>query len=292
MTDTKMNVRFDDFPRPVALTDCSEVLDGLKTVFQGWNIRSDARSDAPAPIIKLSKPDDRYLWLSDHIKPPERWRKNRPTTVVSVVADFHYKFYDWYGLRFPQHLCLHCAAVEICGGLVIFPNVKKVGKSTLTTRLAMAGKRVFCDDVLAYCPERKQGLALGILPRVRLPLPDVLPEQYKAYIDDHIVLGSQHYGYVQPQDGAFADYGQTLPIHAVVILERDTETETVEINPINKAKAMSAILHQNFVVENSPVEIFEQVLEMLEPCRLLTMRYRDLDDAANVLIENIEKGTD
>ena len=229
MTDNKMNVRFDDFPRPVALTDCSEVLDGLKTVFQGWNIRSDARSDAPAPIIKLSKPDDRYLWLSDHIKPPERWRKNRPTTVVSVVADFHYKFYDWYGLRFP---------------------------------------------------------------RVRLPLPDVLPEQYKAYIDDHIVLGSQHYGYVQPQDGAFADYGQTLPIHAVVILERDTETETVEINPINKAKAMSAILHQNFVVENSPVEIFEQVLEMLEPCRLLTMRYRDLDDAANVLIENIEKGTD
>jgi hypothetical protein len=191
-------------------------------------------------------------------------------------------------MQFPQHLCLHCAAVEIAGGLVIFPNVKKVGKSTLTTRLAMAGKRVFCDDVLAYCPTQKMGLALGILPRVRLPLPDGLPNDYKSFINDNIAVGSQSYAYIQLPNGTFAEYGNALPIHAVVILERDPDLTQAEITPSTKAKAMSAILHQNFVMENSPSAIFDQVLSLLKPCRLMTLRYSDLDDAATTLIDAIE----
>lgn len=285
MPPAKQIYRFADFDRPMAFSNCPEIVDGLNRVFLGWDIRPDDRPNPPAPIIKLSKPDHRYLWLSDRIPPPERWSDNRPTTVPSVVADLHYKFYDWYTANFPTHLCLHCAAVEIGGGLVIFPNVKKVGKSTLTTRLAMAGQRIFCDDVLAYCPAQKMGLALGILPRVRLPIPASLPQDYKAYIDKNIAVGSQHYAYIQPEENTFAPYGQTLPIHAVVILDRDPEILQPEIAPINKATAMSAILHQNFVVENSPNETFDHVLEMLEPCELVTMRYSNLDDAATALIE-------
>ena len=290
MQKPKANYFFADFPQPVSLKDCAEVLAGMQKVFRGWDIRQEERADAPGPILKIFKPDHRYLWLSDKIRAPDRWSKRRPTTVVSLIADFHYRFYDWYAMQFPRHLCLHCAAVEISGGLVIFPNVQKVGKSTLTTRLAMAGKRVFCDDVLAYCPDRKLGLALGILPRVRLPLPDVLPQPYKDYIDAHNVLGSKHYAYIQPQDGAFAEYGQTLPIHAVIKLDRDEAVEKPEFSPMTQAAAMSAILHQNFDVANSANETFDQVLEMLEPARLMHMRYSDLDDAAAAVIKTIETG--
>jgi hypothetical protein len=280
--------RFADFSRPVAFSDCPEIPEALKKIFVGWNIRPDERTGAPAPIIKLSKPDHRYLWLSDHIQPRARWANKRPTTITSTIADFHYKFYDWYTMTFPTHLCLHCAAVQIGGGLVIFPNTQKVGKSTLTTRLAMAGKRVFCDDVLSYCPTQKKGLALGILPRVRLPLPDSLPDAYKAYIKNNTALGSENYAYIQPSEKTFAPYGQTLPIHAVVILDRNEDVTAAQIEPINSATAMSAILHQNFVVENSPTETFDHVLEMLKPCELITMRYSNLDDAANALVDHFE----
>ena len=290
LANASYNYYFGDFPRPVKITDCPELVDGLRKTFLGWNIRQKDCPDEPAPIIKIYKPDNRYLWLSDKIQAPDRWAKNRPTTVPSVVADFHYRFYDWYTLQFPQHLCLHCAAVEIAGGLVVFPNVQKVGKSTLTTRLAMAGKRVFCDDVLAYCPERNLGLALGILPRVRLPLPDVLPSSYKEYIDQRIAVGSRHYAYVQPDKKTFAEYGETLPIHAVVKLERDEACGKPELTPLSRPSAISAILHQNFVVETSANEIFDQVLKMLGPCKLLTMRYSNLDDGAEAIVDAIENG--
>ena len=61
----------------------------------------------------------------------------------------------------------------IAGRLVVFPNVRRAGKSTLSAAPARAGHRVFSDDVVPFsvpaaAPAR--GLAMEIAPRLLLPM--------------------------------------------------------------------------------------------------------------------------
>lgn len=70
----------------------------------------------------------------------------------------------------PELLGLHCGSVEVNGRLVLFPESSKAGKSTLTVAFAAAGYRIFGDDVLGLTAHG-EGVAMGVAPRLRLPLP-------------------------------------------------------------------------------------------------------------------------
>jgi len=64
--------------------------------------------------------------------------------VFSVTAELARAFAE----EKPERLCLHCAAIEADGRLIIFPNIRGGGKSTLAVKLASYGFRIFADDVL------------------------------------------------------------------------------------------------------------------------------------------------
>jgi hypothetical protein len=70
--------------------------------------------------------------------------------------------------------CLHCSAVALCSEgeerLVVFPNINRAGKSLLAASFLQHRVRLFADDLLAVT-EEGEGMAFGLPPRLRLPLP-------------------------------------------------------------------------------------------------------------------------
>ena len=67
---------------------------------------------------------------------------------VDAACSFIVDLIRAYIAAAPSLLCLHGAAAEFAGRLVVFPTPYRSGKSTLTAYLAAAGVRVYADDIL------------------------------------------------------------------------------------------------------------------------------------------------
>src|SRR5690606_30526187 len=100
---------------------------------------------------------------------------------MNVVSDIHAVMSDWVLLRHASPLCLHAAAA-VMGGLAWLPAVGKAGKSTRCAELAARGHLLYCDDVLPIDPSTGLGLAMGIAPLLRLPLPKVAGEALRGLV--------------------------------------------------------------------------------------------------------------
>lgn len=94
----------------------------------------------------------------------------------------------------PDWVCLHAAALDLDGAALVLPGDHQAGKSLFAGVAAALGLAVVADDrVLLRLPARQGGarkeqpevVALGIQPKLRLPLPPALPEGVRAFLDDH-----------------------------------------------------------------------------------------------------------
>lgn len=277
-------LRFNPFSAPVQFDDCADLIAGIRSIFLGWDITESATRGEKSPVIRFRKKSDRFIWHSRHFPPPKGWRKyGRYRRIKETVADFHYVFFDWYTVERPTHFCLHCAAVEMAGKLVIFPNTRRAGKSTLVTEMARRGHRIFCDDVLIIVPETSEGLGLGIMPRLRLPLPDNLSEEQRRFVTDNIGLHGTSTAYLNLDEMTLAAFGATAPIGAVVLLDRQDGLVEAAFHPAGRAETLARLIYQNAPEKLSPTMIFDRLSEIVEAADLRRLYYSDLSDAADLL---------
>lgn len=277
-------LHFGPFTAPVRFDDCDDLISGFKTILLGWDVVETDERGPVAPIIRFYKRNGHFQWQSKRLPPPRGWHKRRGhRKVMDAVADFHYVFLDWYSNEFRAHFCLHCAAVEMAGGLVIFPSIRKAGKSTLVTELARRKHRVYCDDVLVIDPETREGIALGIMSRLRLPLPDTLTDAQLEFVTAHMGLSDRFAAYVNLSEPVFAPLGRAASIRAIVLLDRQTEKTEAAFQDATRAQALSKLIDQNFAEHLSPTMIFNTLLEITEKADLVTLQYSDLGAAADLL---------
>ena len=71
----------------------------------------------------------------------------------------------------PDAIAVHAAACQTPAGLIVMPGPSMSGKSTLALQLMLLGGRLFGDDRLLLHAARGTGEALGLTPRLRLPVP-------------------------------------------------------------------------------------------------------------------------
>ena len=276
-------VRFGAYSAPVRFDDCDDLLSGFKSILRGWDIKEMPGDDPAPPIIRFRKRKGWFYWQSKRLPPPKDWKPHGPKKVIDAVADFHYRFLDWHSLEFTNHFCLHCAAVEMDGGLVIFPSVQKAGKSTLVAELAMRGYRVFCDDVLPIDPENNYGIAMGIVPRLRLPLPQSLSEMHLQFVNSRIGLSDRYAAYITLHDAELAGFGDAAPIRAIILLDRQTETAPAKLAMAGRAQSPAKLIHQNFAKHLSPTTIFDNLLKVVENSELRSLEFSDVADAADLI---------
>lgn len=265
----------------IAFTDCPEVVEGLEAILTGWRLRRLPSAAAQRADAQLSRMRAGFAWRSSRMPKPALWDEHPPVSAMQVVCDVHDVLFDWFLKANPRHLCLHGAAVRIGAGLVCFPSVQKTGKSTLCVALAARGHAVHGDDVLAIEPEEGRGVALGIAPRLRKPLPQGVGAHWLRFVNERAGPADRRWVYVELRDGEIAPLGDALPIAAFVLLARGSAGATLET--VAKSDMLKEILLQNFARQVPPVELLDRLMQLTERVPCYRLRYGSVAGAARLI---------
>lgn len=274
-----------DVAHAIELHDAEEVISALGTVMENWNLtnsRGQVADDTPVSRIH-GAPGGRYNFQS--------WWSRRPLKNIGLagaacgaVADLTQGFCD----ARPGILALHCGAVRINGHLVAFTGYYRTGKTTLVTRLAAEPElSLFCDDVLPVLPDGT-AIALGIQPRLRLPLPDNVAPEFRSFVDHNLTIRDSRYGYVASP--TLAPHGTRAPLSAIVVLSR-CEGVPASLHHVDVAEAAGHLIRQNIADPGAAEIHYDQIAAMANRLLCLKLRYSDLEEAAAVLLEAFESDT-
>lgn len=254
----------------VRVSGCPDFIAAFTAALPGWSI--DALPAAGlAPSIRLEAVDGACRHVSPSY-PGGLMHQSPVSAACAVVADVIERFLELN----PQWVGLHCASVELNGRLVLFPETHRAGKSTLVAALAGGGLRVFGDDVLVLDDEgagSTRGMAMGVAPRLRLPLPmpPAVDVSLLQYAETHAGPEDERYRYLDLPEGQLAEHGEALPLGAVVLLERDERLAEAELVPLAPGDGLTRLLRQHFAHDLPSEALMARFLPLMQslPCRLL-----------------------
>ncbi|WP_180978193.1 PqqD family protein [Halomonas urumqiensis] len=285
-----MDIHLPGLGRLLRLSGCPEVADALVAAMPGWPMRVTPASGL-APAIRLRRAydgeGDENGGYVQHA-PGLRGGLVLPTPVAAVcslIADIVAALCE----RRAELIGLHCGSVEIEGQLVLFPASHRAGKSTLTAAFAAAGCRVFGDDVLALTAEG-DGMALGISPRLRLPLPDIANPDLVAYAERHAGPEDPRYRYLSLPEAELAAHGERRPIGAIVLLERDDTLCDPDLVTLAPGEGLLQLLCQNFSHDVPTEALMTRFAPLMTRLPCLLLRYSEPLAAAQCLMARMTSG--
>mgnify|MGYP002640452088 CR=1 FL=1 len=272
-------LKFDGLDATVELCVDQKFADALPVVFPHW-AHTIVHQDNDASFASVTLTDNEYIITSPFMDDPVSF-KDPANTLCSLIVEL-----AWARLREDTSLlCLHGAAIEFAGRLVIFPSTRRAGKSTLAVALAAAGKTIFTDDFLplkATSDGLLSGVSSGISPRLRLPLPDQFGPVAQDYIKNRSMIQNRQYRFVTPQAGELANFGDTAPIGSLVFLER-TEGAAAMMESVSEADALTALIKQNFSRAMNTAGILRMLGFITKSAPAFRLTYDDAEEAVALL---------
>lgn len=275
------DIVFRGIAAPLRLNGAEAVLPHLPGIMVGWPFQCDAVVPSTQPFFSISaEPGEALLRCENHgeDKPPRRFDPvNALCDVVAALAMA-------LPAEDPSLICLHAAGVAMAGRLVVFPNVQRAGKSTLSVALARAGHALFSDDVvpLSFTADtRAHGHAMGIAPRLRLPLPATIDRDFRDWVEAAAGPRNQQYHYLSLTEQPA--HGTMLPVGAFVILDRQDDPGPARLDPVTPDIAMDALLHQNFTRDRHSADILQAMAATLSNQPVFRLSYSGLADAVACL---------
>lgn len=254
----------------------------LEIILGDWKFRQVAATAGIEPVISVRENKFGY-----HRKSPWLAKAATYREPLDAACDLVVDLINGYVADNPGTLCLHCAAVKFSKGLVIFPATYRAGKSTLAVALARAGARVYADDVLPIpeSPERShgKGMALGILPRLRRPVPDAAGSAFRAFTRERAGAGSEKFLYIKLNRDELAPFGTMAAIIGVVILER--MEGPAALTPASNGEALKAAAYRNFTHGIAAPDILERLHAIVKKAECYTLKYETIGQAVGILTE-------
>jgi hypothetical protein len=263
--------------QPVAFIDSESLYPYIYTILRDWSIDKVDPIDDKPPAMTIQKTEAGFERRSRWLSKPAIFRNPVDAACDLVVDLIHAYVTDHKGL-----LCLHCAAVEFNQGLVVFPNTYRAGKSTFSLKLVASGERLFTDDVLPISNQGDVGLALGILPRLRLPLPNELTPDFVDFITKRVGPQNQRYLYVKLGLNEQAVLGTEAPIRGITILKREKNAEP-RLLGIEKSIVVKDMILRNFARQNPGLEIVDRLYSIVDNAECYSLRYDNLNQAVKLL---------
>ena len=264
--------------RPITMIDCRDLIDYFPLIFRGWKITEVPESAQP-PILTIRREETTYIVEAALLDKP-LIRKDKVSAICGLVAEFVRAYVN----DDASLLCLHGAAADFGGRLVIFPNKYRAGKSILSACLVEAGIRLFCDDALPISMAEGYGIALGLAPCLRLPLPDNLNPESRRFIETNAALKGGQYFYLDLEESALAARGSHAPVGAFVLLEREEGVAAV-LEVISEGEVLRQVVWQNFAREAEAPRILERLSQMVGSAQRYRLRYDRAEDAVALLKE-------
>jgi hypothetical protein len=270
-------LRLAGISRPVALIDSAEVEHCLARILRNWP--PAAEDGGGSPVLTVRR-DARHYRLESPWLPTPAEQRHPVDLSCALIAELVQAFIT----DNPQTLCLHGAAVAFGAGLVVFPNQYRAGKSLLTACLAASGLQVFGDDVLPIAWPNDQGVALGIPPRLRLPLPEELGAAARRFVDDRRGAASERYLYLDLSPRELAPHGTRAPVRGFVLLDRQPDAAPALL-PASDGEVLRQVIWQNFARELPPPEILDRLHRLVAGADCFRLRYAQAEHAVPLLRE-------
>lgn len=275
------DIFFQGVVAPLRLGNADAVLQLLPAIATGWPYRVTAADPALRPFFSITaQPGTDRFRCEGHLEPAPA----RSFDAVNAACDAMAALAQALPLDDRRLLCLHAAGVVLSGQLWVFPNIRRAGKSTLSVALAHAGHAVYSDDVVPLILPQDgpaRGLALGIAPRLRLPLPDAAGQGFRDWVAGVPGPRNRQYQYLaltgQPV------HGDSLPVAGFVILDRQDSPVAARLDPVPPDVAMDALLHQNFTRDRHSGEVLQAIADLLALRPVCRLQYSDLTDAVDCL---------
>ena len=276
-----MKLSFENITSPILLEGCDEMASLIRSILCDWGVEVTTSEAAPAMTIR--KTSIGYERTAPWLKKPAVF-----SDAVDATCDLAADLIRLY-TNDNKLLCLHAGAVQFPGGLVIFPDSHRKGKSTLSGLLAYNGHRLFSDDVLPIEKNGHHGEAIGILPRVRMPLPQTISKDFSGYVDDTTVIRNNRYCYFGQCGETAAEKGTLAPIHAIVMLDRK-EGQKTTLEPSKGSDTLARLITQNFGATVPAPETLDRLHHIVMNAETFILHYDEGGNAVPLLQERFGRG--
>lgn len=208
------------------------------------------------------------------------------STVCSLLADI----LETHIANLENPIALHAGAFVMGGKLIAVSGPRRAGKSTLISRLcAEPDVQIYCDDVLPI-NRNGHGIALGLAPRLRLPLPKLASPVFRQHVQQHLGPHDERYGYLRSAN--VAAHGTTHPLAALLILDRREQATNAHFCELNEDDALFYALQQNMGNFANPHEALLRTHALLGNVRCLRLVYHDLEDAVELLRQAFDQSAE
>lgn len=266
----------------VAFDSADAVAKAMAQVVHGWTPRIVDDLQPHSRASTVTGTDAGYTTQSVYLDAPLHGL-GVASAACAVIADLAE---DYFASR-AGCLALHCAAFRYNKRLIAMTGPSHAGKSTLAARLTQeADMQVFCDDVLPL-PADGAAVALGIAPRLRLPLPEGCSPAFKAHVAQHMGPRDARYGYLCAP--TVAPHGTRAPLSVLLILDR-RPNGPARLHGVAEDEALHFLLSQNMSDLQTAEAGFARLSSLLAGVTCLRLVYSDLEDAV-ALIRHAFGGT-
>ena len=274
-------LRFEGVAGLVLLPDEPALLDGISQLAPSWKYTStvtESHGGLPPCITKVGKNQNNPSTFDIESVYLDEPLLGLPTAsaLCALMADVLEAHIE----ESQNPIALHAGAVAMGNRLIAITGPRRAGKSTLIARLcAEPDLQIFCDDVLPINP-LGEGVALGVAPRLRLPLPAKASKHFTQFANQHLGPNDSRYGYLCTTN--LAGNGTHLPLDAIVVLDRQTDTAAC-LHTMNEDDALFYALEQNMGNFESPAKALEATQALLGKLTCVRLVYSNLEEAVQLL---------
>lgn len=280
----RISIGWKDHSWIVDTVHCDEVADAISKVLRGWSVEELPPTADVRPGMSFSRAGESYDWKVDDGRVTAGSVFGKPGSLASAVADFHFMFNGWFVDQFESCFTLHCAAVELGDGVVLFPGQHRAGKSLLSVALAAHDHKLFGDDIVAIDGTSCQAISLGTLPRMRLPLPpQAAGPDLRRFIAAHPVLGDDEQQYVGLDCTQLAEVGAVRPIKAIVHLRRLNRKQPATLSASTAGSALRSLIQHNYSKNMPASTLFDHLHSVVQGASCHCLTYYQVEDAVSLL---------
>lgn len=228
---------------PVIVENAEAVLPYLPYFIAGWDIQwAGSSADAPPDVRILDNGDGTFRVISTGPGGAD-FSFDNPYDAANGLAG---ALISVHVARDPSAICLHAGAAKVDDGLVIVIGDSFAGKSSVALHLAVLGHRFFGDDQIAVTLGADAvGTCLGLMPKVRLPLPEDCGDAFREFVEGYSAMQGDDMAYLKLWEGEAGDFGETAPISALVFLDRVAEGDAV-LEPASSAELVRNMVSTAF----------------------------------------------
>ena len=272
---------------PVRVENADAVLAYLPYYIAGWPIRwagnSGNAAAVPADVRILETPDGMFRVVSTGPGGAD-FEFDNPYDAANGLAG---ALISVHVARQPDTICLHAGAAEIGGGLAIVLGESHAGKSSVALHLAVLGHRFFGDDQIAVSlGPAPHGTCLGLMPKVRTPLPDDCGPAFRQFVDGYTAMEGDGMTYLKLWEGEAGNFGDSAPVTAIVFLDRRADGGC-EMTPARRPELLKALVSTAFAPHIPSARLLAGLSTLADATRLFHLRFSSSREAAALLAATV-----